>query len=42
VQWATQVVDPIEQVEKLGDLRGRGLLTDEQYERQMEKVWRPR
>lgn len=40
--WAALVVDPIEQVEELIDLRDRGLLTDEQYERQMDKVWRTR
>jgi myo-inositol catabolism protein IolC len=39
-EWAALVVDPVEQVEELVDLRGRGLLTDEQYERQMEKLWR--
>jgi Short C-terminal domain len=33
------IVDPIEQVEELADLRRRGLLTSEEFERQKTRVW---
>lgn len=39
--WADLVIDPIEQIEELADLRHRGLLTAEEFERQKAKVIRP-
>jgi len=36
--WARLVVDPVAQLAGLADLRNRGLLSDEQYERQRRKV----
>jgi hypothetical protein len=33
------IVDPIEQLEELADLRSRGLLTSEEFERQKTRVW---
>jgi len=33
------IVDPIEQLEELADLRRRGLLTSEEFERQKTRVW---
>jgi putative oligomerization/nucleic acid binding protein len=39
--WADLVIDPIEQIEELADLRHRGLLTAEEFERQKAKVFRP-
>lgn len=39
--WADLVIDPIEQIEELADLRHRGLLTAEEFERQKAKVLRP-
>ena len=41
--WGTLMVDPIEQLEELGRLHRRGLLTAEEYERQKDRVllvWR--
>jgi hypothetical protein len=32
------VVDPVRQLEELADLRDRGLLSSEEFERQKEKV----
>jgi hypothetical protein len=37
--WAAALVDPVEQLEELADLRRRGLLTPDEYERQKLKVW---
>jgi Short C-terminal domain len=37
--WAAALVDPVEQLEELADLRRRGLLTPEEFERQKLKVW---
>jgi hypothetical protein len=39
---AALIVDPIEQLEELADLRSRGLLTSEEFERQKTRVWYPR
>jgi Short C-terminal domain len=36
--WTDLVIDPIEQIEELSDLRHRGLLTAEEFERQKAKV----
>jgi hypothetical protein len=36
---AALIVDPIEQLEELADLRRRGLLTSEEFERQKTRVW---
>jgi Short C-terminal domain len=33
------IVDPVEQLEELADLRSRGLLTTEEFERQKTRVW---
>ena len=34
----TSIVDPVAQLRELAELRGRGLLSEEQYETQMAKV----
>ena len=39
--WAAMVVDPVQQLEELADLRDRGLLSPEEFERQKEKVLEP-
>jgi Short C-terminal domain len=39
---AALIVDPIEQLEELADLRSRGLLTSEEFERQKTRVWHAR
>lgn len=39
--WAVLVVDPVEQIKELADLRDRGLLSPEEFERQKEKVLSP-
>jgi hypothetical protein len=39
--WAAMVVDPVKQLEELADLRDRGLLSPEEFERQKEKVLEP-
>ena len=36
--WTRLVVDPVEQLRELADLSRRGLLSDEEYERQRAKV----
>jgi hypothetical protein len=36
---AALIVDPVEQLEELADLRRRGLLTSEEFERQKARVW---
>ena len=36
---AALIVDPIEQLEELADLRSRGLLTSDEFERQKTRVW---
>jgi hypothetical protein len=36
--WAGLVIDPVEQLRELADLRNRGLLSGEEYERQRLKV----
>jgi hypothetical protein len=36
--WAGLVVDPVEQLRGLADLRRRGLLTGDEYEQQRAKV----
>jgi hypothetical protein len=36
---AALIVDPMEQLEELADLRRRGLLTSEEFERQKTRVW---
>ena len=36
---AALIVDPMEQLEQLADLRSRGLLTSEEFERQKTRVW---
>ena len=36
---AALIVDPVEQLEELADLRRRGLLTSEEFERQKTRVW---
>lgn len=36
--WAALVVDPVQQLEELADLRDRGLLSPEEFDRQKEKV----
>ncbi|HEY6417174.1 MAG TPA: SHOCT domain-containing protein [Acidimicrobiales bacterium] len=36
---AALIVDPVEQLEELADLRSRGLLTTEEFERQKTRVW---
>ena len=36
--WSRLVVDPVEQLRELADLRNRGLLSGEEYERQRLKV----
>jgi Short C-terminal domain len=38
---AALIVDPVEQLEELADLRSRGLLTTEEFERQKIRVWHP-
>lgn len=38
---AALIVDPIEQLEELADLRNRGLLTSEEFERQKTRIWYP-
>jgi hypothetical protein len=35
------VVDPVEQIKELADLRDRGLLSPEEFERQKDKVLNP-
>lgn len=39
--WTSLVVDPIEQIEELADLRDRGLLSTEEFEEQKRKVLGP-
>ncbi|MGH9230759.1 MAG: SHOCT domain-containing protein [Acidimicrobiales bacterium] len=39
---AALIVDPIEQLEEMADLRRRGLLTTEEFERQKDRVWHAR
>jgi len=36
---AALIVDPVEQLQELADLRSRGLLTSEEFERQKTRVW---
>jgi Short C-terminal domain len=36
---AALIVDPMEQLEELADLRSRGLLSSEEFERQKTRVW---
>jgi hypothetical protein len=36
---AALIVDPIEQLKELAELRRRGLLTTEEFERQKTRVW---
>jgi Short C-terminal domain len=36
---AALIVDPVQQLEELADLRSRGLLTTEEFERQKARVW---
>jgi hypothetical protein len=36
---AAFIVDPIEQLEELADLRRRGLLTTEEFDRQKTRIW---
>jgi len=36
---AAFIVDPIQQLEELADLRRRGLLTTEEFERQKTRIW---
>jgi hypothetical protein len=36
---AALIVDPVQQLEELADLRSRGLLTTEEFERQKTRVW---
>jgi hypothetical protein len=36
--WTRLVVDPVEQLRELAELCDRGLLSDEEYERQRAKV----
>ncbi|MGH9251318.1 MAG: SHOCT domain-containing protein [Acidimicrobiales bacterium] len=36
---AALIVDPIEQLEELADLRSRGFLTSDEFERQKTRVW---
>jgi hypothetical protein len=38
VAWARLVVDPVDQLRELADLRNRGLLSLDEYERQRLKV----
>lgn len=40
-RWTAGIVDPAEQLEELADLRARGLLTAEEYERQRARVLEP-
>jgi Short C-terminal domain len=37
--WAEAVVDPVDQIEELADLRRRGLLTPEEFEREKLRMW---
>jgi hypothetical protein len=37
-RWAALVVDPTDQLAVLSELLGRGLLSDDEYERQKAKV----
>ena len=39
-RWTAMVVDPVEQLVELADLRSRGLLSAEEYEAQKSKVIR--
>jgi Short C-terminal domain len=39
--WSTLIVDPVEQLAELADLRRRGLLSGEEYERQKAKILEP-
>jgi hypothetical protein len=39
--WMAFVIDPVEQVRALADLRSRGLLSREEYERQKAKIVEP-
>ena len=39
--WAAWLVDPVEQVRELADLRDRGLLTAEEFERHKAKALEP-
>jgi hypothetical protein len=36
---AALTIDPAEQLEELTDLRSRGLLTNEEFERQKSRMW---
>lgn len=36
---AALIVDPVQQLEELADLLSRGLLTNEEFERQKTRVW---
>jgi hypothetical protein len=39
--WETWIIDPTAQLETLADLRGRGLLSADEFERQKAKVIEP-
>ena len=39
--WAAWLVNPVDQLKELGDLYARGLLSDEQFDRQKAKVIEP-
>ncbi len=36
--WACLIIDPVEQLQELAGLHDRGLLSDEEYDRQRMKV----
>jgi Short C-terminal domain len=36
---AALMVDPVDQLQELADLRNRGLLTSEEFERQKARIW---
>jgi hypothetical protein len=36
--WLAMIVDPIDQIEALSELRQRGLLTEEEFNRQKDKL----
>jgi hypothetical protein len=39
--WSEAVVDPVDQIGELADLRRRGLLTREEFESQKLRMWGP-
>lgn len=37
-EWAALIVDPVEQLEELADLHGRGLLSRDEFESQKARI----